>query len=294
MKISILTATYNRVNLLYKLYNSLNNNYKKFNNFEWIIIDDGSTDNTKEIINKWQKEAKYEIIYKYQDNQGKMNAINNGINFISGDVMLEVDSDDYLTDDALTIINNDFLQVDNKNIYGLLYKKRLINKEINSSNELDGKVIKLFDIHNKYNLDYDMLIVFKSDVRKKYYYELEDKEKFVTEARLYYKLDQLYDGLLIKNKEIMICEYMEDGYSQNIKEIFKKYPKGYYAFFKECLSYANKDTISSKRMYFIKHYILFGYLTKKKKSELIKDVTGINKLLVILLVIPGYIKARKF
>ena len=221
-------------------------------------------------------------------------AINNGLKYISGDVMLEVDSDDYLTDDALSIINKDFSQVSKMNIYGIVYKKILINKGINSSNELDEKVIKLFDIHNKYNLDYDMAIVFKSDVRKKYFYELEDKEKFVTEARLYYKLDQLYDGLLIKNKKIMICEYMEDGYSQNIKEIFKKYPKGYYEFFKECLSYVTKETLWIKRMYFIKHYILFGYLNNKKKCELIKSVKGINKLLIILLVIPGYIKARKF
>lgn len=294
MKISILTATFNRGNLLDKLYNSLNNNYQTFNNFEWIIVDDGSTDNTKEIVSKWQKEAKYEIIYKYQDNQGKMQAINNGIKYINGEVMLEVDSDDYLMDDALSIISKDFLSINNLNIYGIVYKKKIIDKDINFNNTLENKVIKLFDIHNKYNLDYDMAIVFKSDVRKKYFYELENQEKFVTEARLYYKLDQLYDGLLIKDKEIMVCEYQEDGYSQNIKEIFKKYPLGYYAFFKECLGYVSKETLKAKRMYFIKHYILFGYLTKKKKSELIKDVDGINKLLVILLVIPGYIKARKF
>lgn len=293
MKISVLTATFNRDKLLKKLYDSLKENYKSFKDFEWIVIDDGSTDNTKTIIEKWSKESLFNIKYIYQENAGKMNAINSGCKYIQGDIMLEVDSDDYLTSNALKTINDDFKNLE-KNVYGIVYRKELINKCINSDDSLNNKIIKLYDLHNKYNLDYDMALVFKSDVRKKYYYELEDEEKFVTEARLYYKLDHLYDGLLIKSDKIMVCEYREDGYSNSIKDIFKKYPKGYYEFFKECLSYVNKDTLMSKRLYFIKHYILFGYLTKKKKRELIKNVTGINKLLVSLLVIPGYIKARKF
>lgn len=293
MKISVLTATFNRDKVLKKLYDSLKENYLVFKDFEWIIIDDGSTDDTNKTVAKWIKEASFEIKYIFQENAGKMQAINNGCKHISGEVMLEVDSDDYLTNNALKIINDDFLNLKD-NVYGILYRKELINKNVSKDDALNNKIIKLFDLHNKYNLDYDMAIVFKSEVRKKYFYELIEDEKFITEARLYYKLDQLYDGLLIKNDVIMVCEYMEDGYSNNIKDIFKKYPKGYYEFFKECLNYVNKDTISSKRMYFIKHYILFGYLNKKKKRELIKNVTGYNKLLVSLLVIPGYMKARKF
>ncbi|HAB65757.1 MAG TPA: hypothetical protein DCE23_00170, partial [Firmicutes bacterium] len=95
-------------------------------------------------------------------------------------------------------------------------------------------------------------------------------------------------------KELVIGEYLEDGYSQNISRMFKKYPYGYLEYFKECLCYINKETMFKKRLYFIKHYILFSYLTKKSMIECIKEVKGFNKLMVILLVIPGYIKSSRF
>ena len=87
---------------------------------------------------------------------------------------------------------------------------------------------------------------------------------------------------------------MEDGYSKNISKMFKKYPFGYYEYFKECLGYINKDTMFNKKLYFMKHYILFSYLTKKSMVDCIKEVKGFNKLLISLLVVPGYIKSSKF
>ena len=66
MKISIVTATYNREGLLPKLYESLNKNYKTYKDFEWIIMDDGSEDNTKSLVEEWTRKAKYKIDYHYQ------------------------------------------------------------------------------------------------------------------------------------------------------------------------------------------------------------------------------------
>ena len=72
MKISILTATYNRANLLPRLYESILENNKTYSNFEWLIMDDGSKDNTKEIVTNWQNDNKIDIKYYYQENAGKM------------------------------------------------------------------------------------------------------------------------------------------------------------------------------------------------------------------------------
>ena len=63
--------------------------------------------------------------------------------------------------------------------------------------------INEFDIHNKYGYDFDMNLTFKTEVRKKYFYKVEKGEKFVTEARLYYKLDQLYDGMVFKDIDLV-------------------------------------------------------------------------------------------
>ena len=77
MKISIITPTYNRARLLKYLYNSIVLNLKYNVELEWVVIDDGSTDNTKEVVKSFPD--KLEIRYYYQKNQGKMAALNNGI-----------------------------------------------------------------------------------------------------------------------------------------------------------------------------------------------------------------------
>ena len=294
MKISLLTATYNRKEELKKLYDSLNSNYQTFKDFEWIVMDDGSSDGTKEQLAEWIKTAPFEIKYHYQQNKGKQREINDAIQYVTGDIVMEIDSDDYFVDGALRIIANDYEQLGDKNVYGIVYKRLLGSKDTTTTPEIDNKVITLFDIHNKYGYDFDMSITFKADARKKYFYIVEDEEKFVTEARLYYKLDQLYDGLLFKDINLVSGEYMNEGYSKNIQEIFRKYPKGYYEYFKECLSYIKKDTVFKRRLYFIKHFILFSYLTNHSKSSCIKAAHGFNKLLMIILVIPGYLKSKKF
>ena len=294
MKISVITATYNRKYLIHKLYESLVENYKSFKDFEWVIMDDGSNDGTDKIVKKWIKEAKFDIKYYYQENAGKMAAINNVIDKAVGDILTEIDSDDYFLPGVLKMISDDYEQLNDNGVYGIVYKRKIINKETNVDERVNGKVIKLFDLHNVMDYDFDMVLTFKADIRKKYRYELEHNEKFITEARMYYKIDQEYDGMIFKNKDAIVCEYMEDGYSKNIISIFKKYPYGYCEFFKECLGYKRKGLLFRKRLYFVKHYILFSYLTSVKKMDAIKKVNGFNKLLVILLIIPGYIKSKRF
>ena len=111
---------------------------------------------------------------------------------------------------------------------------------------------------------------------------MEKKEKFVTEARMYYQMDLDYKILCI-NEPIMICEYQEEGYSKNMDKQFKENPYGYYEYFKEILQRDFKGVNFSKRLYVIKHYILFSYLTKQYQSKVIKN--WINKVLYYILLL---------
>ena len=104
MKISILTATYNRGEMLKRLYKSIKENAQKDVKIEWIIIDDGSTDKTKEIVNNFTEEKNLEIKYEYQQNSGKMSAINKGVEIATGDLIMDCDSDDYLENNAISKI----------------------------------------------------------------------------------------------------------------------------------------------------------------------------------------------
>ena len=100
--ISILTPTYNRYETLRRAYNSLTRQTN--NEFEWVIIDDGSKDDTKKLIHSFIKEKKIRIKYFYKKNGGKHTAINFGLSKVSGDSLLILDSDDYLVDDAIEIV----------------------------------------------------------------------------------------------------------------------------------------------------------------------------------------------
>ena len=100
MKITVFTPTYNRAYVIDELYNSLLN--QTVTDFEWIVIDDGSNDNTEEYFNKICKnENPFKIIYLKQENGGKHRAINRGVQLAEGELFFIVDSDDYLTSDAI-------------------------------------------------------------------------------------------------------------------------------------------------------------------------------------------------
>ena len=95
MKLSILTATYNREKYLKRLYESIINNQNYGLEAEWIIIDDGSIDRTKSLVEDFILENKLDIKYIYQKNSGKMSAINLGANMATGELLIDCDSDDF-------------------------------------------------------------------------------------------------------------------------------------------------------------------------------------------------------
>lgn len=289
MKISVLTPTYNRGEFLKKLYNSLleNSNYNV--EIEWLIMDDGSKDDTKKIVEQFKKDNKIDIKYYYQENQGKMVAINNLIGQVTGELVVDCDSDDYFTNDAFKIIKEEYEKNPNKNkeLYGMCFLKYNQKKE-NLGNYFTKEKTTMFDLHFKEGEEGEKAIVFYSDIRKKYSHKLENNEKFITEARMYFQMDEKYKLLCI-NKPVIICEYQTDGYTKNIIKQFKENPYGYYQYFKEILQKDMKGVKFKKRLYAIKHYILFSYLTKQYNSKNIKN--KINKILYFLLWIPGIIKS---
>ena len=296
MKISVLTPSYNRAGLLDNLYNSLLRNSQYGIDIEWLIQDDGSVDDTKEVVERFKKNKasdNLEIKYFFQENQGKMASINNLVEKATGDLIVDCDSDDYFTHDAFKIIkeayeeNIDKLKSDK--YYGLCFLKNDQNGN-NMGNDFKNIETTMFNLYFKEGETGEKAIVFLSNIRKQYKHELEHKEKFVTEARMYHKIDEKYKMICV-NKPIMICEYQEDGYTKNIKKQFIENKYGYFEYFKEFMQKDMKGVLLSKRMYAIKHYILFGYLTKAKKT--LKNIKGFeNKLLYILLYIPGRVKSK--
>lgn len=234
--ISIFTPTYNRGYCLHKLYESLVNQSDK--RFEWIIVDDGSTDNTKTIVDDWIKQGLIQIIYSYQENQGKMAAHNKGVDLCNTDYFICVDSDDYLTNYAVqTFIQEIFKHNIYENCFsGLILRKAIFKsgEKISSNNHLkfEEKRTTLWDLYNKYSYEGETALLYKTVILKKFKFPLFENEKFISESYIYNKIDDHYDMIFV-NKEIMHCEYMNDGYSVNINKILRMNPNGFILFFND-------------------------------------------------------------
>ncbi len=96
---TVFTASYNRAYCLHRVYESLQ--AQTFQDFEWLIVDDGSQDNTRELVESWQQVANFPIQYIYQQNGGKNSASNFGVQVAKGELFLTLDSDDRCSPNAL-------------------------------------------------------------------------------------------------------------------------------------------------------------------------------------------------
>ena len=255
---------------------------------EWLIMDDGSNDNTQSVVKSFGRIDNLEIKYYYQENQGKMTAINNLMEYVTGDLVLECDSDDCFSNEAFKTICEQYkknkAREDN---YAFLYLKLDKNNNVSGKELEDNKLTTMFDLYYKYEEDGEKALVFISKIRKKYKYELEKNERFITEASMFYRIDENYKILCI-NEPIMICEYQSDGYTKNIIKVFKENPYGYFKYFEYLLSRDLKEVKFNKKLYFVKHYILFSYLTKQRvRYRIIRSFK--DKILLALLYIPGMV-----
>lgn len=293
MKLSILTATYNRAEDLERLYTSLIVNSNSDMEIEWLIMDDGSTDKTKIIVENFIKQGIFKIEYHHQENQGKMVAINNLMQYVTGDIVMDCDSDDYFVTGAFDIIKKSVDKLLNdETVYGLVFLKKNEEGKISGNKFPENNYRSdMFSLYFREKIEGEKIIVFKTEIRKKYKHEIEAHEKFITEARMYHKIDLDYDIIGI-NKAIIVGDYKDDGYTNNINEIFQLDPLGYYEYFREILEMNLKGVPFKKKMYIYKHYILFANLSAR--SNAIKNVRGLfNKMMIAFLWLPGKIMTRK-
>lgn len=290
--ITILTPTYNRKNTLTKAYKSLLNQTNK--NFEWIIVDDGSSDNTKEIVNKFIKEKNLKIIYKYKENGGKHTAVNEGVKIAKGKYILILDSDDTLLENAVELIYKYWKKYEkNEKIACLSFIKVFPNnKTIGKEYKEEEVVSNHIDFRYNRNLLGDMCEVFKTEILKKYPFPTFNGERFLSEAIIWNKIAIDYDTAYI-NKPIYMADYLDDGLSKNFLRLVYNNPNG---------ARLNSNMFLNKRFKLkirIKNAILYnGYsiIAKIKLSKIIKESN--SRFLTILFFIPGilftiYLKIKK-
>lgn len=222
--ITILTPTYNREYILTDLFESLEKQTCK--DFKWLIVDDGSTDNTEEVVSDFIKNADFEIQYIKKSNGGKHTAVNVGVKEIDTALTFIVDSDDQLLPVAVeTVLSkyNKYRGEDKIGIYAFLrcYKNGTNIVEAPKDEWISNHI----DCRIRGGLPGDMAEVFLTKALRKYPFPEFYGERFLSEDTTWIELAKEYDSIYI-NKAICQCEYMEDGLTANDKPIKFKSPIG--------------------------------------------------------------------
>ena len=225
MKFTIFTPTFNRKELLEKLYKSLQK--QTYKDFEWLIVDDGSADGTKEKVEEFLSEKKLDIKYYFKENGGKQRAYNFATDKANGELFICLDSDDEYVENGLETILKYWKKYEkNNNIAGMGYLSTYPNREVIGSSFPEKEVISTqFDIYNKYGVKGDKGLMFRTEIIKKYKFPVFDDEKFITEAVVYNRICEKYKMVYI-NEKIEIKEYQEDGLTAKYNNLLLRNPKG--------------------------------------------------------------------
>lgn len=278
--ITVFTPTYNRAHLLPRLYESLCR--QTFKDFEWVIVDDGSVDNTKSIVNKFLVDSVEFLGIRYflQENGGKHRAINRGVKEAQGELFLILDSDDSLPPDSLERIAYYYEQVrDDKSFGGVCgYMAHHDGTIIGHGNDEEILDTNSIDLRNKYHVQGDMCEVFRTSVLREIPFPEITGEKFVPEALVWNRIAQKYK-LRVFHHVVYYRDYLDGGLTDKIVRIRMKSPVA------SMMTYAEMTTFDIPFMQKVKaaiNYWRFGacytrflvfsfwFLGKKKQCDIPK------------------------
>lgn len=273
MKITVFTPTYNRAYIIENLYRSLQR--QSFTDFEWLVVDDGSSDNTEELFEKWSKENNnFEIRYYKKENGGKHRAINYALDKAKGELFFTVDSDDYLTDDALSKVDEWEKGLDKGKKFAGIVANRGYDKDNTINNYFEEEYLDLdlmqmytYSENGKRVLSGERALIFYTDIHRLYKYPEFEDENFMTEAVTWNRMAN--DGYLVRyyNDIIWIFEYLEDGLTKAGNKLFIENPRGYALWLIEKAKFEGKNKIDMIKVYYSIYCELYNKYTSKQIAE---------------------------
>lgn len=256
--VTIFTPTFNRAYTLHLCYESLKR--QTCRDFVWLIVDDGSSDQTKELVEEWVNERIIAIRYHYQENQGMHGAHNTAYELIDTELNVCIDSDDCMTDDAVEKIVTFWREHGSDQYAGIIGLDATKDGKIIGT-KMPGHLKKatLSQLHGIHKVKGDKKLVYRSDLtRKTPPYPLFAGEKYCPLSYKYLLIDQECP-LLIMNEVLCHVEYLNDGSSLNIINQYKRNPKGFAFFRKTAMRYA--PTVK-ERLREAMHYVCSSLMIK--------------------------------
>lgn len=280
--ITVLTPTFNRKNLLNILFVSLCKQIEK--DFKWLIIDDGSTDGTEEIIQEFIKKSKFDIEYKWKENGGKHTALNYAYQFISTPLTFIVDSDDWLTSDAIAVIKEVYNKYkDEKDLCGFSFLRGKPNGSLLSKSGVpkDGMKETFLECRINRGISGDMAEVWYTKCLKEFPFPEFSGEKFLGEDVVWVKMSEKYK-MRFFNKVLYISDYRVDGLTKNRRRNNILSPHG-------CVVRAETFLLSEAnfkaKCKAMLQYQIYGRFAGMKIAELLKNSK--YKIGFLILILPA-------
>ena len=220
MMITVFTPAYNRAHLLPRLYDSLCK--QTYMDFEWVIVDDGSTDDTKDVVNSQFiiHNSQFPIRYFWQENGGKHRAINRGVKEAQGELFFIADSDDWLSNDSLQIVSQYFEDIkDDRTIAAVVGLDAYSDGHlIMGDAQFDTVDCSEIEFRVKFHMRGDMKEVFRTDVLKEFPFPEIEGEKFCPEDLVWHRIAKRYKFRYF-NKVIYNVEYLPTGLSARLRKL---------------------------------------------------------------------------
>lgn len=277
--ITVFTPTYNRKHTLDRLYDSLIN--QTFKNFEWVIVDDGSSDGTDSFIQQLVDKNEISIKFQKQRNQGKHIAINNGLEVARGEFFFIVDSDDFLPYNSLEIISKKvkYLKGDVRILVGRKFypNGKIIGKFFNKNNYVSNHIYTTFVQKHKEDLAY----VVNTEYNRKFLFPIIEGEKFCAEGLIWNRMYNDGAKTFNCNDALYYCEYLIDGLSFNNIRNRRKSPKYTSILYKE-LAESNKSPVSQT----LKSYINFWRFSFFNGKSIASNFKYLNFSILSLILLP--------
>ncbi len=224
---TIVTPTYNREKTLERAYKSLLNQTNK--DFLWLVIDDGSKDNTEELIKSYKNEGILEIQYLKKENGGKASALNKGLDLINTLYCTCLDSDDWLPSDAIeNAIKLLDEEKDNDKCCGVLGLKARENSVVAGGKEIPRsyKYIDIAEVYFDCKIQSEFATFYKSDIAKQYRFPIIKGEKFMPPSWFHYAVGEKYK-FRVSWDILCLFEYIEDGLTRNKRQVIVNNPVSY-------------------------------------------------------------------
>lgn len=228
--LTVFTPAYNRAHTIGRTYESLCRQTCK--DFCWLVVDDGSKDNTRQLVEGWIAEGKIPIQYIYQENQGMHGAHNTAYRNINTPLNTCIDSDDFMPDDAVEKILACWREHGGDDVAGIIGLDVTEDGKVIGTQFPDGMTRTTLQGFYRAGGRGDKKLVYRTDVIKRYpEYPLFEGERYVGLAYKYMLIDQEFQ-LITLNEPLVVVEYQQDGSSFNMFKQYWNNPRGF-AFFRK-------------------------------------------------------------